>query len=173
MYANWCAIADNVLMRFLDSPADWLVHLWRRLSPWPGGKWLFSFILARAVPYTGTLRAQVLAVAPGYACVALNDRRRVRNHLRSIHALALANLGEFASALSMMSTAPRGLRMIVTQLSIDYLKKARGRLTAEGRSQLPATITTETEQMVFADIRDASGEVVARVAVKWLLRPRA
>lgn len=160
-------------MKFLDSPADWLAHLWRRLSPWPGGKWLFSFILARAVPYTGTLRAQVLALSSGYACVALNDRRRVRNHLRSVHALALANLGEFASALSMMSDAPRGLRMIVTQLSIDYVKKARGRLIAEGRSQLPAVLATETEQLVYADIRDASGELVARVTVKWLLRPRA
>lgn len=160
-------------MTFLDSPADWLAHLWRRLSPWPGGKWLFSFILARAVPYTGTLRAQVLAVSSGYACVALKDRRRVRNHLRSIHALALANLGEFASALSMMTDLPRGTRIIVTQLSIDYLKKARGRLIAEGRSQLPATITGDTEHLVYADIRDDFGDVVARVTVKWLLRPRA
>lgn len=160
-------------MKSLDSPSETIVRLWRRLSPHPGGKWLFSKLLARLVPYTGTLGARVLEVAPGYARVALKDRRHVRNHLRSVHALALANLGEFASALSMMSDLPAGMRIIVTQLSIDYLKKARGTLIAEGHSQLPAAMTGDTEHPVHADIRDNTGDVVARVTVKWLLRPRA
>ncbi len=156
-----------------ESPAKTVTQLWRRLSPWPGGKWLFSKIMGRIVPYTGALGARVLEMSPGRARVALHDRRRVRNHLRSVHALALANVGEFASALSMMSNAPPNVRMIVTDLSIEYLKKARGDLIAEGHSQLPTRVEAEAKHIARADIRDRADDVVARVAVTWLLRPNA
>ena len=153
-----------------DNPIARLQKLWQRLQPLPGGAWLFSRILGWVIPYTGTISANVKELKPGFARIHMRDRRRVRNHLRSVHALALANLGELASGLAMLGTLPAGTRGIPTALSIEYFKKARGHLLAESQCS-PPTVTEDTEFKVYADIRDAEGDVVARTTVNWRLGP--
>lgn len=153
-----------------DAPGTRVYGLWRRLSPLPGGRRLFSRILGWMVPYTGSIGATVQLLEPGHCVVVLRDHRSVRNHLRSVHAVALVNLLEVTSGLAMLVGLPPGVRGIVTQLSIEYFKKARGTLTAESRVDLPA-VTGPVEHDVTADIRDASGETVARGRVRWKVEP--
>jgi acyl-coenzyme A thioesterase PaaI-like protein len=137
----------------------------------PGGRWLFSRTLSWRVPYSGSISPRVEELRPGYARVTMNDRRAVRNHLNSIHAIALINLGEVTSGLAMITALPPGTRSIVTGLSTEFLKKGRGRLTAECTCQVPARVDERVEQVVVAPITDVSGEVVARITVSWRLSP--
>jgi acyl-coenzyme A thioesterase PaaI-like protein len=150
-----------------------VANAWNRLAPLPGGSWLFSRLLGRMVPYSGSIRPRVLVLEQGYACVAIQERRRLRNHLRSVHALALANLGELTSGLAMTLALPPGTRGIPVRIEIDYLKKARGRIVAEGRASPPQTVSGDLDSTATADLTDEAGETVARVTVTWRLSPEA
>ena len=152
------------------SPGRAIRESWNRLSRLPGGRWLFGRLLARTVPYTGTIRPRFLEIAPGLARVAMRDRRAVRNHLQSVHAIALANLAEVASGVAMIVALPDDVRGIPIRLSIDFVKKARGELIAECRCTVPP-VYVPTELDLHPEIRDESGDIVARASVRWRLAP--
>jgi len=153
-----------------ESPGARLRRLWARLSPLPGGTWVFSKLLGIMVPYTGRLGPTVVYFEPGHVRAQLKDRRSVRNHLKSVHAMALANLGELATGLAVLGAMPATVRGILTGFDITYTKKARGLLTAESQCEIPH-VTDSIEYRVEAVIRDAKGDSVATVRATWLLGP--
>ena len=151
-------------IRFL-SPKN-ILSGWKMLENVPGGKLLFSRLLARKVPYTGSITPFVKELAPGRAIVTMNDKKKHRNHLNCIHAIALANLAEVASGLSILSAIDKNMRGILTGLSINYIKKARGTLKATGTCQIPIDQVNK-EYEVEATIRDSKGVVVATATALW------
>ena len=120
-------------------------------------------------PYSATIGARVEDVRPGYARVSVRDRRRLRNHLQSIHAIALVNLGEIATGLAVLSTVSANMRGILVDIQADYLKKARGKLTATAEFELPEPLLDNTSCEVEARLQDQSGETVTRVRATWLI----
>src|SRR6267154_1635884 len=115
-----------------------LLDLWRRLAPLPGGAWLFAKLFGFAVPYSGSVGPRIRVLEPGRAVVEIPGRRSNRNHLGSVHAIALMNLAEMTSGLAMMAGLPPTVRGIVTTLSMTYHKKARGTIRAVAHVSVPA-----------------------------------
>lgn len=155
----------------MNPTAARLDRAWRRLSPLPGGRRLFAILLGRIVPYSGSIRPTVLELEPGHAVVAVEERRALRNHFRSVHAIALANLAELSSGLAMTLALPVGVRGIPTRIEIDYTKKARGRITAVGTAAPPRAPVESVDVYAQAELRDDAGDVVAQARVRWRLSP--
>lgn len=146
-----------------------LYRLWLKLSKYPLGKWIFSRLIGWKIPYTGSIKADVMELSPGIAQVRLKPRRGNYNHLNSIHAIALSNLGELASGLAVLVGLPKTVRGIVTRIETKYLKKARGVLMAHANLDLPVISSSSVEHEVEARIIDADGDVVAVIRANWLL----
>ncbi len=143
---------------------------WQRFSKKPGGKWLFSRIIGITVPYTGSISANVVLLEPGHGKITLRERRKLRNHLQSVHAIALANLSEMVTGLTLLNSLPGDARGILTSMQIHYHKKARGLLTAECICEVPEN-NAEREMQVSGEIKDEVGEVVATATATWRIGP--
>ncbi|HET9983033.1 MAG TPA: hotdog fold domain-containing protein [Longimicrobiales bacterium] len=155
-----------------ESPSSQVRDGWDRLvGRGTGGRWVFSKLIARLVPYSATIRPEVQELGPGYARIRMRDRKRVRNHLNSVHAIALANLAELTSGLALTYGLPAEARAILIGLSIDYLKKGRGTLEAECRLEVPDS-SVRAEYAFESVVRDEAGDVVVRAVARWLIGPK-
>jgi acyl-coenzyme A thioesterase PaaI-like protein len=145
-------------------------HLWKVAEKTPGGKFVFSLFVGRFAPYTGSIGATIEELRPGYAKASLRDRRSVRNHLKSVHAMALANFAEICSGIGLMYSLPPQSRGILKGFEISYLKKARGTLTAEANFAAP-TSNAKQDFVINVSICDASSVTVATAIAKWRIGP--
>ncbi|HEV8238366.1 MAG TPA: hotdog fold domain-containing protein [Thermoanaerobaculia bacterium] len=148
-----------------------VLRRWQKLSGKPFGKLLFSIGVGRMARYTGSIRPRVHELRPGYARVRMHDRPALRNHLQSVHAIALMNLAEVTSGLAMLAGMPADARAIITNLAIEFKKKARGTLEAECTTAPPQS-NEKHEYLLEAIVRDTAGEEVARATARWLVGPR-
>ncbi len=153
----------------LASPSS-IRQVWGVLKSVPGGGKVMGRLLGQLAPYTGTIRPEIVNLDVGYAKLKIRDRRAVRNHLNSVHACALANLGEATTGVAMMMAMPDDSRGIPVHLAMDYLKKSRGTITCECSCAVPSS-SERKEYEVRGELKDESGEVTARVFARWMVGP--
>lgn len=148
-----------------------VLRQWAGFNRLPFGRRLFSWLVGLTVPYAASISAQVEQLSPGFARTRMKDRRRVRNHLRSLHAVALTNLAELTANLAVMSRQPvSGARWIVTGFDSEYMKKARGAITAQCEvGPLDWSAAQYLEGRV--ELRDAAGDLVMLARPRWKIGP--
>ena len=159
------------LSSWLESDRNVIREAWDRLHGLPGGKRLFTEMIGRAAPYTSTIGATVVELRRGHSEVVVNDRRAIRNHLGSIHAVALANLAELTGNVAVAYTLPDDGRFIVAGMTVEYEKKARGQVV--GTCTCPETIGSDKRELLIpVVIRDAAGDVCTRATLRTLVGPK-
>lgn len=156
----------------LSSPSSMIQLGWSKLKKIPGGNIIFSSLVSKYIPYTGSIAPVILSIENGQARVLLKDRRSVRNHLDSIHAIALANVGEFSTGLCLISQLPESAMAILTKIEVDYLKKARGDLISEAIYQYNDLKQNDAEHKITANILNSNNEIVTKVCATWRVRKK-
>lgn len=155
----------------VDGPSNIVRAAWDKLSRVPGGTRAFSRLVGFMAPYTGSMGAHVVELAQDRSRVELKDRAAVRNHLRCVHAIALANLAELTANVTVAYSLPDDARFIVAGLSIAYVKKARGTIVGSCDVHVPQD-SAKCEIEVPVVMRDRNGEIVATAMLRTLIGPK-
>lgn len=154
-----------------EQRGNFIRSAWDGLSRVPGGSRVFSKLVGRAAPYTGTIDAHIVELRDGYAKVVMRDRPGLRNHIRCVHAIALANLAELTGNVAVAYGLPDDARFIVAGLSIEYLKKARGPIRGICDCPTPET-SAKQEYPVLVRLVNEAGEDVAKATLRSLVGPK-
>lgn len=126
----------------------------------PLGRHVFDLAVATFAPFNAVLGVKVEELAPGLARTSMRDAYFRRNHLRTVHAVALTGLAEVTGNLAVASLLAEGQRFVVRSFEIDFERKARGALRAECALEARAVSTGQDVEVSVA-IYDAQGERVA------------
>lgn len=128
------------------------------------------------IPFNKPHRFRIGSLAEGAASVEAPPRRWNRNHLGTVHACALATIGEFAAGLALLGAFdPSAYRLIMSRLEVDYTRRAKGRILAAAAVELDAlraglAASGVALSVVESELRDGEGEVVARVRTQWQVK---
>ena len=146
--------------------------IFQRLGGTAAGRWLFSRLICRQAPYFATIAPLIDELAPGRCVVRLRDRRRVHNHIGTVHAIALCNAAELAGGLATDATIAATQRWIPKGMNVHYLRKATGTLTATASVAVPPADAPAQEAHALVEIRDASDATVFDADITMWISPR-
>lgn len=135
-----------------------------------------SLLMGRIVPFVGTAGLRIEELSDRRAVVSVQNRRRVQNHLHTVHAAAMALLAETASGFVVGVNVPDDRVPVIKSMRIDFLKRARGamRAVAELTDEQRAAIEREPKGEVEVQVRveDGEGKEPIACAMIWAWTPK-
>jgi acyl-coenzyme A thioesterase PaaI-like protein len=146
-----------------------VLSLYRQVTKLPKGDRLFSRLFTLKAPYFATVRPRFVELRPNYAELVVPKRRRVHNHIKTVHVIAICNGLEAAMGALAESTIPTGKRWIPKGMEVAY--------TAKAVSDITCIAETDPEQWTGDDpdvpvrvrgVRDDGTVVVEGVIRLWV-----
>ncbi len=118
--------------------------------------WLLSQLFGRAVKFAGTAGIRIRQLTFQQAVLQQDNVRKVQNHIGSVHAAAMALLGESASGFLLGMHVPDDRLPLLKSMKLDYVKRASGQLTAT------VSLTAEQIQHIRNNVK---GELTLQVQI--------
>lgn len=153
--------------------ANQVLSLYAKLADKPLGKWLFAKLVCWKAPYFASIAPRIEVLEPGRGVASIAHRRRVTNHLGTVHAIALCNLAEFIGGLTCDVSLPPSMRWIPKGMDVLYLKKAVGRMRATATPAFSPHAADDGYELPFeVVIEDPQGDAVLRAVIAMWISPR-
>ena len=150
-----------------------LLDAYHRLTRWPGGRWLFSRLVCWKAPYFASIVPRIESLEPGRGIASIAHRRKVSNHIGTVHAIALCNLAEFVGGLTCEVSIPRDMRWIPKGMDVQYLKKAKGTMRAVATPMIPIVSAGAGYDLpINVDVVDSAGEKVFHAEIRMWMSPK-
>jgi len=137
---------------------------------------LVSFMLGNVVPMVGSAKLRFEEVTNERVVVTIRNRRRVQNHIKGVHAAAMALLAETATGFCVGMNVPDDKLPLIKSLHVNYLKRAQGdmKAVAQLRPEQIEQIRTQDkgEVTVPVSITDESGGEPIQCEMIWAWVPK-
>jgi acyl-coenzyme A thioesterase PaaI-like protein len=152
-----------------------MVH---KFDAWPEGlrRFFITWAFGGTVHFVRTAGVKFEVLTEERAVVVLANKRRVQNHIGTLHAAAVALIGETATGAVFGMSVPDDKLPILRSMRINYTKRSQGALRAE------ATLTPEMRERFWVEekgdiavpvkITDETGESTVDCEYVWAWRPK-
>ena len=162
------------------APHALLPNLARRAQTSRGWLRLLNLVLAWVIPFNRPHGIAIAALGEDYVRTRSSYRRRNHNHVRGIHACAIATIAEMSAGFLLLTKLDPGrYRLIMSHLEVEYFYQAKEEIFAESRldatrmaaeitdplvSQEAVTITLESR------VADRTGNHIATARTTWQVK---
>jgi acyl-coenzyme A thioesterase PaaI-like protein len=139
--------ASNPLRNFVDKVNQYPNWLSSRLMTW---------VFRHTVKLAGTVKLDILETDGRRVVFKQKNRRKVRNHIGSVHAATMALLAESATGFIVGINLPGDKLPLIKTMNLNYVKRCSGDITVEA---------SLTEEQIALMQNTPKGEVNVQVKV--------
>ncbi|RPH13044.1 MAG: DUF4442 domain-containing protein [Alteromonadaceae bacterium TMED7] len=163
------AVTNNPLRNFANKANQYPQWLARRLLTW-----MFRY----KVKLAGTAKVDILSTDFMTVTFRQKNRKKVQNHIGSVHAAAMALLAESATGFIVGVNLPGDKIPVIKSMTLQYVKRATGDMQATARltpEQLEKLHTLEKGDItVDVVVTDAKGiePVLCEMVWAWVPKQR-
>jgi len=144
-----------------------ILAMYHQALRWPFGRRLFSAYGARYAPYFKTISPLIRLLEPNTCEIVITKRRRVQNHIGTMHVIAIANGLEMAMGFMAEASIPPHLRWIPKGMQLEYPNKAQTNILC--KATVPADGWQPGDLAVKVEATDTAGKIVVHGTIMlWI-----
>lgn len=137
---------------------------------------VFTFMIGNMVKLAGTAGCRVTEINQNRCVVKLANKKKVQNHIGSVHAAGIALLAESATGYLTSLSVPDNRIQVIRSLQVTYLKRAAGDMQAVASlsdEQVAFIQQTEKGELeIPVMITDATGTETSSASMIWAWTPK-
>lgn len=141
--------------------------------------WLLNRVMNHAVSFNKPHGFKIINIAAHHVTTFAPYCKKNFNHVRGIHACAIATIGELAAGIVLMyHFSPAKYRFIMSTMQIDYHYQAKKNITAMAALSVEDKTTIlnalqnadKTTQLIITKVMDKDHQLVATVKTTWQIK---
>lgn len=134
----------------------------------------FTFAFGSQIKFFNTAGLRFESVEAGRMVVKIRNQKKVQNHIKGVHAAAMALLAESATGAVFGFSLPGNKLPLVKHMDVDYVRRAKGDLTAvatlsrEDLARMEKDDKGEVEVQIVVTDEDGEEPIKARFVWAWI-----
>lgn len=139
-------------------------------------RWLVSSAIGRTIHFVGTAGLRIEEIGTEQVIISIANKRRVQNHIGTVHAAAMALLAETATGLALGMHLHDEAVPVIKQLEVDFLRRAKGGMRAVAQLSAEQQRVLQNDErgelLVPVAVTDSEGNTPIECRMLWAWTPR-